>query len=100
MPLVDEIKRDYFIQLVHVEDRQFLFATGDTACGKTTLTKLPKSTFSYYVIDFKNHQLVAKGGHTESKLNWKFIVDFWYKRMAICNEFDMSAEDTGSSDKF
>jgi len=106
MPFVDEIKRDYFIQLVargicgHVEDRQFLVATGDTACGKTTLTKLLKNTFSNYVTDFNNHHLVAKGGNTESELKWKFIVDFWYERMAICNEFDMSAEDMGSSDEF
>jgi len=106
MPFVDKIKRDYFIQLIargicgHVEDREFLFATGDTACGKTTLTKLLKNTFSNYVTDFNIHHLVAKGGNTESELKWKFIVDFWYKRMAICNEFDMSAEEVGSSDKF
>jgi hypothetical protein len=67
---------------------------------KTTLTKLLKNTFSNYVTDFNNHHLVANGGNTESELKWKFIVDFWYKRMAICNEFDMSAQDMGSSDKF
>ena len=106
MPFVNMEKRDYFIQLLargicgHVEDRQFLFATGDTACGKTTLTKLIKNTFTNYVTDFNNHHLVAKGGNTESELKWKFIVEFWYKRMAICNEFDMSAEDNGSSDQF
>jgi hypothetical protein len=80
MPFVDEVKRDYSIQLAargicgHVEDRKFPFATGDTACGKTTLTKLLKNTFSHYVTDFNNHHLVAKGENTGSELNWKFIV--------------------------
>ena len=81
-PFVDKIKRDYFIQLIargicgHVEDRQFLFATGDTACGKTTLTKLLKNTFSNHVTDFNNQHLVAKVGNTESELKTTSKVNF------------------------
>jgi phage/plasmid-associated DNA primase len=106
MPFTDTVKRDYFIQQIargmagHSEDRQFLFATGETACGKGTLTKLLKNTFTSYVTDFNNHHLVAKSGNQESELKWKWILDIWYKRMAICNEFDMSAEDSGCVDRY
>jgi len=106
MPFTDTEKRDYFIQQIargmagHTEDRQFIFATGDTACGKGTLTKLLKNTFTNYVSDFNNHHLVAKGGNQESELKWKWILDIWYKRMAICNEFEMNLEDTGNTNKF
>jgi len=106
MPFTDTEKRDYFIQQIargmagHTEDRQFVFATGDTACGKGTLTKLLNNTFTNYVTVFNNHHLVAKAGNQESELKWKWILDIWYKRMAICNEFDMNIEDTGNVNKF
>jgi len=35
----------------------------------------------------------------ESESKWKYIVDFWYNSMEVCNEFDMSAGDMGSSER-
>jgi hypothetical protein len=63
------------------------------------LDRITQEQVFNYVTGFKNHHLVAKGGNMESKLKWRLTVDCWYNRMAICNEFDMSAEDMGSSDK-
>ena len=105
-PITDMDKRDYFLEKLargvagKIEDRQFVVAIGDTACGKGMITKLIANAIGEFASTFDSQQLVKKSStdEVEKKLAW--IVDIWDCRLIISNEFDMSSQDSGRKDKF
>lgn len=105
-PFTDTKKRDYFLEKLargvagKIEDRQFVVAIGDTACGKGMITKLIANAIGDFASTFDSQQLVKKSSTDEIEKKLAWIVDLWDCRLIVSNEFDMSSQDSGRKDKY
>lgn len=98
-PFTDKLKKDYYIEKIargiagEYNDREFVFAIGETSCGKGTTTKLLKNAFSSYVADFNAEDLLTKdseNGDVARQFSW--LIDISDARIAISNEIQIKVK--------
>jgi hypothetical protein len=96
--LTDQVKRDYFLQLLargiagEYKDRQFFQLVGKTACGKTLITKLFKLTFQNLIGFFNAENFLKKLGNGDTERDWTFMMDIYDCRICFSSEMEDKSE--------
>lgn len=95
----DVLKRDYYIEKIsralagEYKDREFLFAIGNTSCGKGIQTNFLYNTFGEYICSFNGEELIVKENESsDCSRNFSFIADMYNCRISISNELNIKLD--------